>query len=84
MKRKEEVSAARPFWFRESSKVNISLARASGSPSMMLLQPDKRHLLFTNSVGVLLLTAVEKEEDVLERAYDAVSWDLSEEAKRAR
>lgn len=59
MKRKVAVFAARLFGFRDSGRINITAPSATGSISMMMLQPHKRQRLLTSPARLLFLTTLE-------------------------
>lgn len=81
MRRKDGVIVASPFRSCESYRVTISVARATGSISMVLLNPTDRQRLLTNPAKVPMLTPSRKEENLLMMADAGAFINFSEEAK---
>lgn len=83
LERKHLFFVSSPVWFHESSCINITAPRATGLIPTMLSQLNKQKSLFTNLPSLPLLTAPEKEEDVLKMTDVAGLTDLPKEAKKA-
>lgn len=81
--RKEAVVMANPLRFRDSGRPNITAPCAEDSKSMTPSLPNKSQRLVTNPTMLPMLTATEKQFNVLDMADTTAAMDFSEEAKRA-
>lgn len=79
--KKDVTFASSSCWFRYIGLIDITIARVRALISMTLSQPNMQQRLSTNLAELLLLTAPEAEDDMLEVTDAEATMDLLEEAK---
>lgn len=83
LKRRDAVFAESPLRFRPGGRINIRAPCDRGSKSIMLSQPYMQQRSLTNNARIPLLTALEREEEILELTDAVCSLELSEKKKQA-
>lgn len=82
IKRKNAVFAASPSLFRVTSRISITVLRASSFISTKTLHPNKRKRLLMNFTRLSMLKKTEMQENVLEITGSVAAMDQAGEAMR--